>query len=642
MSEIRTIALVGNPNVGKSTVFNRLTGMRQHTGNWPGKTVEVARGRFEWAGAPYEMIDLPGAYSLAPRSREEEVTRDYILSNAYDAVCVVCDATCLVRSLPLALQAMEITPRVVLCVNLIDEAKKRGIDVDGAALETALGVRVACVSARGGEGVGELMEKLSRACEAAERHTWPVIYAPEVERAAQAAASAMAGGNLRWRSLRAVEEDENLEKSIVASLFMVAETVCEKAVKTRGNALGERYLAIDRMLTGRKVGIPAMLLLMALVFYLTISGSNVISGVLISGFARAERWLAASMAPAPWWLKGALADGLFKVTAWVVAVMLPPMAIFFPLFTLLEDLGYLPRVAFNLDGCFRCCKSSGKQALTMLMGFGCNACGVTGCRIIDSPRERLVAILTNALVPCNGRFPFLILLLTLYASAAGLGALAPAVGLTALVALGVFVTLAASRLLSDTLLKGVPSSFALELPPYRRPQVARVVTRSLLDRTLFVLGRAVSVAAPAGIVLWALGNVRPGGANLMGELTRFLDPAGRALGMDGVMLLSFVLGFPANELVLPIALMLYQSSSVLADVGAATGIAQVLAGNGWTGMTAVCAMLFTLFHWPCSTTLLTVRRETGSIKWTLVAFLLPTAIGAALCAVVSGIWRCFL
>lgn len=644
MSVSTVIALAGNPNVGKSTVFNRLTGLRQHTGNWPGKTVAVAQGRFSWAGRDFQLIDLPGAYSLMAHSAEEEIARDYLLKGEYGAVCVVCDATSLLRCLPLALQAMEITPNVVVCVNLMDEAAARGIHVDGQALEKGLGVPVACVSARDGAGMDQLMAKLDQVCRRGNPPPPRLPYPPQVESALAALAGPSPTPQGRWQALTELDSDPELQSALVSSLYGRCEELCGQAVRSSAAGPFPRQLRLDRLLTGRRVGIPAMLLLMALVFYLTIAGSNLpsslLSRLLFSLEEALSRWMQAAGAPA--WLEGALVQGVYRVTAWVVSVMLPPMAIFFPLFTLLEDLGYLPRVAFNLDGCFRRCRACGKQALTMLMGFGCNAAGVTGCRIIDSPRERMIALLTNALVPCNGRFPLLILLLTLYACAGAGGAALPALGLTGLVALSVGMTFLASRLLSATLLKGMPSAFALEMPPFRRPQVGRVLVRSLLDRTLFVLGRALSVAAPAGLALWVLCAVQVQGVSLAVRLAQALDPAGRLMGMDGVLLAAFLLGFPANELVLPIALMLYQSGGVLAQPGEAAQVGAVLAANGWTGLTALCAMLFTLFHWPCSTTLLTIKKETGSLKWTALAALLPTLLGAALCITVYQIGRWFL
>lgn len=318
--------------------------------------------------------------------------------------------------------------------------------------------------------------------------------------------------------------------------------------------------------------------------------------------------------------------------------MLPPMAIFFPLFTLLEDAGYLPRVAYNLDRPFQACRACGKQALTMCMGLGCNAAGVVGCRIIDSERERLLAVLTNSLMPCNGRFPALIALMTMFFSLSD-STLAAALLLTAALMLCVGLTFGATWLLSATVLRGKPSAFVLELPPYRAPQVGQVLVRSVFDRTLFVLGRAAAVAAPAGIVLWALANVHPGGVSLLTRCAAALDPLGRVMGMDGVLLLAFVLGFPANEIVLPIAVMGYLAQGSLSDVPGLAQMHALLTANGWTWTTAVSAVLFFLLHWPCSTTLWTIRRETGSAKWTLLAALLPTALGMALCAAFTALTR---
>ena len=332
----------------------------------------------------------------------------------------------------------------------------------------------------------------------------------------------------------------------------------------------------------------------------------------------------------------ALVDGVWRVLAWVVSVMLPPMAIFFPLFTLLEDLGYLPRIAFVLDHAFRRAGACGKQSLTMCMGLGCNACGVTGCRIIDSPRERLIAILTNSLVPCNGRFPTLIALISVFFARNSLQA---ALLLLGTLVLGVGMTLGVSRVLSLTVLRGLPSSFALELPPYRRPRVGQVLVRSVLDRTVFVLGRAAAVAAPAGLVIWLSANVSIAGASVLSHITGFLDPLGRFMGMDGVILTAFLLGWPANEIVVPVMLMAYLAQGTLVDAADTQTLGQLLLAQGWTPVTAVCTMLFSLFHWPCSTTCLTVAKETKSAKWTALAVVLPTLVGMLLCIIVAGAAR---
>ena len=597
------VALAGNPNVGKSTLFNALTGLRQHTGNWAGKTVATARGEYVFEGREYQLVDLPGTYSLAAHSQEEAVARDYIESGQADAVVVVCDATCLERNLILVLQVLELTGKVLVCVNLLDEARRLGIQVDLPALSQRLGVPVVGTAAGRQEGLDELKGAIARL----------------VEGDAPAAA-----------------RREPRERVTLAERYAAQVVRGERADRLR------RQRRLDRLLTSKSPGIPLMLLLFGLVVWLTVAGANGPSALLTALFARLGEVLEGWLAPAPVWLSGILLDGVYRVTAWVVAVMLPPMAIFFPLFTLLEDLGYLPRVAFVMDHAFQKCRACGKQCLTMCMSMGCNACGVTGCRIIDSPRERLIAILTASLVPCNGKFPTLIALITIFFVGGRTGALASLEGAALLLAtlvLGVAGTLGCSRLLSATVLKGMPSSFALELPPFRRPRVGEVIVRSVLDRTLFVLGRAVAVAAPAGAAIWLLANVTVGGASLLAWCTGFLDPFARWFGLDGVILMAFILGWPANEIVLPVMLMAYLSAGSLVEFDSLAALGRLLTQQGWTWLTAVCAMLFSLFHWPCSTTCLTVYKETGSVKWTALAVALPTALGLGLCFVVTAAAR---
>jgi len=598
------IALMGNPNVGKSTLFNRLTHLRQHTGNWPGKTVESASGVFTYKGRPYRVVDLPGTYSVLGKSPEEQVAVDYIRSGEAQVVVVVCDGTCLERNLNLALQVMRLTSRVVVCVNLLDEAEKKHIRIDLRRLESLLGVPVVGTAAGSGDGIGALQEALRLVVDGFSEPR-PAVFARE-------------GGQTPEELVRAAER---------------------LAAQVQEGGRGVREGRLERLLTGRWTAFPVMLLLLLTVFWLTIVGANVPSALLQRGFDRVGAWLRAafSLLRAPWWLRGALLDGVWETVARVVAVMLPPMAIFFPLFTLLEDLGYLPRVAYALDRPFAVCGACGKQSLSMCMGFGCNAAGVVGCRIIDSPRERLIAVLTNSFVPCNGRFPALITLILLLTGGRG-GGLVSASALTACVLLGIAMTFLASRLLSRTVLRGVPSSFTLELPPFRRPRVAEVIVRSMLDRTLFVLGRAAAVAAPAGLAIWCMRSVSVGGTSLMTAAAAFLQPAGAALGLSGTILLAFLLGFPANELVIPIILMMTSGGGIGTESGMADTV-RTLLGAGWNARTAVCCILFFLFHWPCSTTCLTIRRETGSTVWTLAAAALPTAFGILLCAAVRLIWR---
>lgn len=614
-------ALAGNPNTGKSTVFNALTGLKQHTGNWPGKTVTQARGYYRHKGKVITLVDLPGAYSLWPCSTEEEVARDFICFGEPDVVVVVVDATCLERNLNFVLQVMEITPRVVVCLNLIDEARRKNIHIDVQRLQERLGVPVVPTAARSGEGLEQLKESVCLVASG--------LLRPEEgeERKVKNA-----------ETLRCLQ-GEKVHETFVSNIYARAEKLVSEAVKSsRGQKSWERR--IDDLVTSRLFGYPLMLLLLGMIFWLTISGANYPSQLLAALLFDLEERLTVffQMLGAPAWLHGLAVLGTYRSLAWVVSVMLPPMAIFFPLFTILEDLGYLPRVAFNLDRIFRRAGAHGKQALTMSMGFGCNAAGVVAARIIDSPKERLIAILTNSFVPCNGKFPALIVLSTIFAGAGAFssrGKIAAAATVIALVLAGIGITLLVSRLLSVTLLKGEPSCFSLELPPYRMPQIGRILVRSFLDRTIFVLGRAVTIAAPAGAVTWLLANVHVGGPSLLASAAGLLEPLGRALGLDGVIMLAFLLGLPANEIVVPIMLMSYLEAGAMLEMESTAAMTGLLVSRGWTWVTALNMMLFFLLHFPCGTTLLTICKETGSLKWTLLCMAITTAIAACVCFLVA-------
>ena len=593
MSRSLQVLLAGNPNVGKSTVFNCLTGRKQHVGNWPGKTVELATGQYTYKGRQYELTDLPGTYSMDACSPEEQVARTILEQGEFDCLVVVCDATCLERNLILTYQLLAHIRNVVVLVNLMDEAGRRGIQVDCDALERRLGVPVVAGAASRAQGLELLQEQIRMVAEDYCRpRPVPVPETPEGRVAlAEDTAAAVVSGQDRGKDWQ---------------------------------------LMWDRLLTGRKTGIPLMLLLLFFVLWLTVAGANMPSRWLWQGVLwlyQAGTKLMDALG-APWWLSGAVLDGMVLTAGRVVSVMLPPMAIFFPLFTLLEDLGYLPRVAYNLDHVMSKCGGCGKMGLTMCMGLGCNAVGVTGCRIISSPRERMMAILTNSLIPCNGRFGALLLLLTAYFAPRG-GSAGAALGLTVCIAAGVAAAMGISWVLSRTLLRGMPTAFVLELPPFRRPQVGQVILRSVVDRTLIVLRRAAAAAVPAGLVLWFLGHVMVGQQSLLQFLSAALEPVGACMGLSGVLLLAFLLGFPANEIVMPVALLIAGGSWGMETDAAALSSGLMAMGVDWK--TAVCLIIFFLFHWPCATTCMTVYRESGSVKWTLWAVVIPTALGTALC-----------
>ncbi len=678
------VALAGNPNVGKSTIFNGLTGMNQHTGNWPGKTVASAKGYAKSKNNSYIIVDLPGAYSLMAHSPEEEIARDFVCFGKADTVVVVCDATCLERNLNLVLQTIEITPDVIVCVNLLDEAGRKSISVDLTELSKQLGVPVVGCVGRKKKSISEILRALDSSVGKNETEYSPCrVRYPEVLEEAIAEITAelcddiyasrfiamrLLEGDVSAAEKMAAEYEVSLERAlaasesaratlaesgiksgsigdmIVGSIVRTAERICDECVSDNGDKYKGIDFKLDRIFTGKLFGYPIMILFFAFIFWLTITGANYPSQLLSELlFALEDKlMLLCQSINMPDFLCGLLITGAYRVLAWVVAVMLPPMAIFFPLFTLLEDAGYLPRIAYNLDKPFAKCNACGKQALTMCMGFGCNAAGVVGCRIIDSPRERLLAILTNAFVPCNGRFPTLIALITMFFiysfGFSGIaGSLLSTVFLTGLIAIGVLMTFVTTKILSSTLLRGMPSSFVFELPPYRRPQIGRVIVRSIFDRTLFVLARSAAVAAPAGALIWLFANIHVGGESLLALASGFLDPFGSLMGLDGAILLGFLLGFPANEIVLPIIIMIYTAGTSLSDVSSVNAMREVFVTNGWNMITALNVTLFSLMHWPCSTTLLTVKKETGSIKWTLLAALIPTVAGVIICMAINFI-----
>ena len=665
------VALIGNPNTGKSTVFNALTGMRQHTGNWPGKTVATAYGRLSIENLEFLLVDLPGTYSLLANSVEEEIARDFICYDKPDVTVVVADATCLERNLNLTLQILEMTSSVILCINLIDEAERKGIHIDIDRLSQILGIPIIATNARDEIGLDTLQHAIyDMTTENSKINPHQIKYDNRIEEIIKKLESFIKVDvddplYKRWIALRLIEGDiklnmetiqkdeihnilneinidsEELKELIATSIVKEAETIANQTVTFKSTFKKTLEDRIDDVITSKLFGIPIMIFMLGIVFWITIEGANYPSNLLYNGFFALEKhihtiftWLSL-----PQTLQDMLIFGVYRTLAWVVSVMLPPMAIFFPLFTLLEDLGYLPRVAFNLDNFFKRSGAHGKQSLTMCMGFGCNAAGIISCRIIESPRERLIAIITNNFVPCNGRFPLLIAISSIFIG--GLmnnqfSSLVATLVIMVVVLIGIGMTLVVSRFLSATFLKGIPSSFTLELPPYRKPKIGRIIVRSIFDRTLFVLGRAVSVAAPAGLILWLMANIHiEDTATILDISAQFLNPLGNAIGMDGYILMAFILGFPANEIVIPIIIMGYTRAGMLVDMESLDSLRQLFVLNGWNYLTGICVMLFSLLHFPCGTTLLTIKKETGSTKWTFLSFIVPTILGISVCFIIT-------
>lgn len=678
------VALAGNPNVGKSTVFNALTHLNQHTGNWPGKTVEWQGGRFTHKNKDFYIVDLPGTYSLLSDSEEEEIARNFLYFEKPDITVIVVDATCLERNLNLAFQIMEISENVVLCVNLIDEAMRKGIYIDTNKLSEILSVPVVSTSAISKSGIDTLKNEIYNLSAKSHSAHYKPLYNEYIENAVSKIENVICDvQNARFIALKLLDGETNIVNSILKNCNLSDDTnvlrelskqweylenngisknsICEEYARTavkdaeriakqvtsyKNKNYNIRDRKIDRILTSKVFGIPVMILFLGIILYITVKGANYPSMLLSDMFDFFGIYILKflNFLNLPKVIIDVIINGMYRTLSWVIAVMLPPMAIFFPIFTFLEDLGYLPRIAFNLDNFFKKSSTCGKQCLTMCMGLGCNCVGVTGARIINSPRERLIAIITNSFIPCNGKFPTLIAISSVFIG----GVFAPkmqnfvsALCVLALIILGVFLTLLTSKLLSKTLLKGESSHFFLELPPYRKPKVTDIIYRSILSRTLFVLSRACLVAAPCGIIIWILANVNIASYPILQYLARFLNPIGKIMGIDGIILLAFLLGLPANEIVLPIALMCYLSSSVLIKVPSFSEMSKILTANGWTIKTAICTMVFSLIHFPCSTTLLTIYKETKSIKWTFVSFILPTFLGFTLCVLINLIFCIF-
>ena len=597
------VALAGNPNTGKSTVFNALTGMKQHTGNWSGKTVEASEGRYRYKDIDFKVVDLPGIYSFYSERGEEKAAKEYICSKQADLVVVTADATCLERGINLCFQAMDMFDDVVLCLNLMDEAQKHNIKVNKKYLEEKLKIPVIFASARQGEGIDEIRKTAYKA----------------------------SVGRLKIKPFKPMASELEKEERSLKYMALSAQ-ITEKAVKKDEKSFVMQR-KIDSLVLSKTFGIPIILLMLTFMFFITAKAANYPSKILAlffsAGLSKLNDFLSfLNVSP---WAKSLFVDGIFNTTAFVVSVMLPPMAVFFPLFTFLEDCGFLPRIAFCLDGIFQKANASGKQAVTSIMAMGCNAAAVSNCRIIEGRREYLTAVITNSFITCNGRLPLIIVLTSIFL---GKGIVSSLYVLLFMV-IAVGTMLLVSFILSKTLLKGENTSFILELPPYRKPQTGKIIVRSILDRTIFVLGRAITAAMPAGAIIWLMKNINFNGADLMMHFACLLNTPAQALGLNGVILAAFFLGFPANETVLPIVFMCLGGAVQIGDISDMENFAQMLCENGWTWKTALCTILFSINHFPCATTLLTIKKETGSLKWTVVSFLIPLLTGIVICTAVN-------
>ena len=682
-----SVALAGNPNVGKSTLFNSLSGMHRHTGNWAGKTVSVATADLTYGDAAFTVADIPGTYSLLSHSEEEEIARNYICFGKADVTVLVLDATSLERSLCLALQVSEMTKDLIICLNLIDEAERYGIKIDTGALSRLLSAPVVCTNAKKKRSAAELLRVLSM-YKSPENVNNSLYYSDEIEYAVGMVEKSLSGYDTegvskRWIALRLIESDADLcaeiEKNlgisvlsgaileaseaareylfrrgidqdtvrdcIVGSIAERAETVANSVCTRDGAKRAGLTERIDKVLTGRFFAFPVMLFLLFLVLFITLSLANYPSAALSRLFSYIEGhfYSLLSFCRVPTVIKDALVYGVYRTLSAVVAVMLPPMAIFFPMFTLLEDSGYLPRVAYNLDRPFAVCGACGKQALTMCMGLGCNAVGICGARIIDSKRERLLAILTNSLTPCNGKLPMLLSVISasfIMLSGADAPPYLSALLLLLIIIISTLAVFLVTFILSKTLLRGEKSSFTIELPPYRRPEVIRVILRSLGSKVLSVLLRAVAVAAPMGLIIYILANLTVGSESILEHLSGFLSPIGKIMGLDGKVLLAFILGLPANEIIIPILIMLYSGGGLEFEYGAKT-LSDLFSYGGFGVTGCVCMLIFALFHAPCSTSVITVYKETRSIKYTALSVLIPTLIGFLLCVSVNLLMSLF-
>lgn len=644
----KNILLVGNPNVGKSSIFNILTHSHEHTGNWTGKTVKLARKNI--INTSYTLIDLPGIYSLSSLSDEEIVAKDTLLFEQYEKIIYVMDSSNIEKNLHLLLQILEINKNIILCLNMVDELDIKGIKINDKKLSEILGIKVIRCSTSKNIGIKELIESLNEES----KSSYNYVYDYNIEKGISDIFEYLTHQfKSRFIALKLLEKDITLvdsiktkykldiiDKDIQNYLMHVNSEEISDSVSSLLNNISKKIYnevvdtskekeigTIDKIFSKKIYALPIMFIIMFGIFFITIVLANYPSELLSLIFNKFEICLVnlSNILKIPSYIYEPIIYGIYRVVSFIVSVMFPPLVIFFFLFTYAEESGILPRLAFNFDKVFKCSGCHGKQALTICSGFGCNACAIVGSRIIDSKRDKLIAILTNSFIPCNGRFPMIIALITMFFTNSN-NKLQVSLYLTLFVILAILVSLLTSFILSKTILKGYNGFFILELPDYKKVKFKKVLKNSLIYKSLSILKKAVLVSIPCGIIIYLMTNTTIGNLSLFKIASNFLEPFGKLLGLDGVILLSFFLALPANEIVLPIIIMGYLGSKNVPMISNYLTIKEVLINNSWTYMTALSTILFSIMHFPCGTTLATIKSEVGT-KWMIYSFFIPLITG---------------